>query len=88
MGRQYLIGVDDLIETRTPENILLEAERAAILWDAILQLPHRLADVVQLRMRRWTYKQIGAELGLTGEAVRQREKRAFRELKRLIGERP
>jgi RNA polymerase primary sigma factor len=79
----------DLIEdvgTKRPETETAERLQAAELTEALEQLAPRLRDVLERRFGlagapQQTLEEVGRELGITRERVRQLEARALRELR-------
>jgi RNA polymerase primary sigma factor len=79
----------DLIEdvhTERPETATTEHLQAAELTEALEQLSPRLRDVLQRRfglagVHQQTLEEVGRDLGITRERVRQLESRALRELR-------
>jgi Sigma-70, region 4 len=66
---------------QTPEDILLERERAAILHNAMLELPARVERVVRLRwFNGEPYRETGDGIGVSGTRAHQIEWRAIRQL--------
>jgi RNA polymerase primary sigma factor len=79
----------DLIEdvrTERPETATADLLRSAEIGDALLQLKPRLREVLERRFGlegrpAQTLEEVGRELGITRERVRQLEARALRELR-------
>jgi hypothetical protein len=66
----------------TPEDILLERERAAILHNAMLELPARVERVMRQRWFRGAkLDEIGDDLGVTRERIRQIEYKGVTKLR-------
>lgn len=72
--------------TPTPEDILLQNEDALFLDRALEALPEKYREVALLRFQDFSYKEIGAALGLTVEAVESRMRRAIVKLEPLYAE--
>jgi Sigma-70, region 4 len=67
---------------QTPEDILLERERAAILHNAMLELPARVERVMRQRWFRGTsLNEAGDDLGVTRERIRQIEYKGVTKLR-------
>jgi RNA polymerase primary sigma factor len=81
--------VADLIEdttTAAPETATATRLRSVELSRALAQLPSRLRELLALRFGLdgrppLTLEEVGAEMGVTRERVRQLETRALRELR-------
>jgi len=81
----------DLIEdeqAERPERVTAERHRHAELVQALASLNPRMQQVVALRFGLWekapqTLEQVGAQLGITRERVRQLESKALRELRNV-----
>jgi hypothetical protein len=70
---------------QTPEDILLERERAAILHNAMLELPARVERVMRQRWFRGAkLDEIGDDLGVTRERIRQIEYKGVTGLRRKL----
>jgi hypothetical protein len=70
---------------QTPEDILLERERAAILHNAMLELPARVERVMRQRwFRGASLAEAGENLGVTRERVRQIEYKGVTRLRRKL----
>jgi RNA polymerase sigma-70 factor (ECF subfamily) len=72
--------------TLTPEEILLQNEDALFLDRALKALPEKYREVALLRFQDFSYKEIGAALGLSVEAVESRMRRAIVKLEPLYAE--
>lgn len=60
-----------------------QQEVKRVLWDMVDTLPEDYPLLLKLRYQeRLTYKVIGEKLGVTGDAIRQKEARAIKELSR------
>ena len=60
-----------------------QQEVKRVLWDMVDTLPEDYPLLLRLRYQeRLTYKVIGEKLGVTGDAIRQKEARAIKELSR------
>ena len=73
------------VNAERPETVLAEFRRTAELKTALLALNERMRHVLELRFgltgeKPRTLEQVGAELGVTRERVRQLESRALRDL--------
>jgi hypothetical protein len=67
---------------QTPEDILLERERAAILHNAMLELPARVERVMRQRwFRGANLEEAGEDLGVTRERIRQIEYKGVTKLR-------
>jgi RNA polymerase sigma factor (sigma-70 family) len=68
--------------------VAITSEARERLRTRIPQLPPPYRQVVALQLTGQTHAEIAGTLGLTGDAVRQRYRRALEKLKDLIGEDP
>jgi RNA polymerase primary sigma factor len=73
------------VNSEKPDESLAEMLRGAELQTALSQLSERMRHVLELRFGLTgtapkTLEEVGAELGVTRERVRQLESRALREL--------
>jgi RNA polymerase sigma factor (sigma-70 family) len=69
------------------EKELIGKERDRIVGEAVDSLPPRLRTVVKARMRGATLRKVGRSLGITQEGARFLEKKAFRTLRSVLGDR-
>lgn len=80
--RHELIGAS---EQEDIEDVLDRQREIERVRAAMAQLPERLQLVLRRRLDDWTLAQIGEEIGVSRERVRQLEIRALQELGRLLG---
>ncbi|MDQ2583282.1 RNA polymerase sigma factor [Saccharothrix yanglingensis] len=74
--------LDNLIETRSPEDLVVENVR--IEW-ALKKLSGRAAEILYLSAHEVSHEEIGERLGLTPRAVEGRLRRARSEIRRWLG---
>ncbi len=72
--------------TPTPEDLLLRGEESSLIDRALAALPAKYREVAVLRFQEMTYKEIGAVLGLSVEAVESRMRRAIVKLEPFYAE--
>ena len=72
--------------TPTPEDLLLRGEESSLIDRALAALPVKYREVAVLRFQEMTYKEIGAVLGLSVEAVESRMRRAIVKLEPFYAE--
>ncbi len=72
--------------TPTPEDLLLRSEESSLIDRALAALPAKYREVAVLRFQEMSYKEIGAVLGLTVEAVESRMRRAIVKLEPFYAE--
>lgn len=72
--------------TPTPEDLLLRREESSLIDRALAALPAKYREVALLRFQEMSYKEIGAVLGLTVEAVESRMRRAIVKLEPFYAE--
>lgn len=70
LGNSVIESLYDVIKSE--ENGYDEVEYNSILEFVLNSLPKNISDVVRLRERGMTYKEIGDELGVSHQAIRQR----------------
>jgi RNA polymerase sigma-32 factor len=86
-GGTFELGTDE----GNPENLFGNEERQEVfrgeLLDALDQLDHRLAHIVRRRYLTdpaWTLQELGTEVGLSRERIRQLEEQAFQKLRQIL----
>lgn len=72
--------------TPTPEDLLLRGEESSLIDRALTALPAKYREVAVLRFQEMSYKEIGAVLGLSVEAVESRMRRAIVKLEPFYAE--
>lgn len=72
--------------TPTPEDLLLRGEESSLIDRALAALPAKYREVAVLRFQEMSYKEIGAVLGLSVEAVESRMRRAIVKLEPFYAE--
>lgn len=72
--------------TPTPEDLLLRGEESSLIDHALAALPAKYREVAVLRFQEMSYKEIGAVLGLSVEAVESRMRRAIVKLEPFYAE--
>jgi RNA polymerase primary sigma factor len=90
------IGLDDVLtddRCKAPDDLLIEADDLERIFEHLEQLDEREASVVRMRFgldpySAMTLREVGENLGLTRERVRQLENQALVKLMAALGDQP